>query len=201
VAKTLTGTSSRCARDATRWYTAAASEFPADEMVRDLSDKHGVHCGLTFPPVVFAAPQPARRDFLEASSHFRNCWLCVLILPWRRQRLHQLVGLQAGRAPHRRLAVRRSWRFQISNNAALVNLSPRRDCKSTSAIQQIPACPTQVPSELGWEFSLTFTCSLLWFPGGMARTICRLFSARSTWRRPFPFAFCRRKSRPASACR
>jgi hypothetical protein len=151
-------------------------------------------------------PCELQRSVSSASAkpprvHFRNCWLCVLTLPWRYAETTPSGGTPSGSSTSSKACVRRGWRFQISNNQHLPNLSPRRDCKPTSAIQQIPACPTQAPSELGWEFSSPPTCSLLRFPGGMATTICRLSSARSTWRKPFPLAFCRRKSRPASPCR
>ena len=73
----------------------------------------------------------------------------------------------------------------------------KKSCKRVGAWCR----PTQAPSELVWEFSSPATCSRLRFLGGMATTICRLSSARSTWRKPFPLAFCRRKSRPASPCR
>jgi hypothetical protein len=62
-------------------------------------------------------------------------------------------------------------------------------------------CRPPKPSELGWEFSSPATCSQLRFLGGMATTICRLSSAKSTWRKPSPPAFCLRKLRPASQCR
>jgi hypothetical protein len=64
--------------------------------------------------------------------------------------------------------------------------------------ERVRGAAPHMPSKLGWEFSSPATCSQLRFLGGMATTICCLSSAKSTWRKLSPLAFCHRKLRPAS---
>jgi hypothetical protein len=75
---------------------------------------------------------------------------------------------------------------------------PRQGSPANKRRGERVRCRPLKPSKLGWEFSSPATCSQLRFLGGMATTICCLSSAKSSWRKLSPLAFCLRKLRPAS---